>query len=61
MVKKLSCVSYGSLKRFPHTFTSTNRSIEGTSESASKGSTTRDLTFEWCGFSSILNFVLREG
>ena len=21
MVKKLSCVSYGSLKRFPHTFT----------------------------------------
>ena len=22
MVKNLSCVSYGSLKRFPHTFTS---------------------------------------
>ena len=25
MVKKLSCVSYGSLKRFPHTFTNITR------------------------------------
>ena len=27
MVKKLSCVSHGSLKRFPHTFTSTIQNL----------------------------------
>ena len=27
MVKKLSCVSHGSLKRFPHTFTSVGSEI----------------------------------
>ena len=28
MVKNLSCVSHGSLKRFPHTFTSLNSVVE---------------------------------
>ena len=32
MVKKLSCVSHGSLKRFPHTFTSGNRQREAIHE-----------------------------
>ena len=28
MIKKLSCVSHGSLKRFPHTFTTIKDTIE---------------------------------
>ena len=28
MVKNLSCVSYGSLKRFPHTFTSSTQKTD---------------------------------
>ena len=43
MVKNLSCVSYGSLKRFPHTFTPRNRSKKQVQETGPRNGSQKQI------------------